>query len=273
MTMLLPHEQQAQYYATQWDDPSYLRVVTPALFATQPHSKMSDSYAFTNTYELVSFIRSKGFDVHSVQQSGRGSFGKVGVKLSFNNTYMLYDFMPQLLLFDSHDGTKALSIRLGYYRFACANGMVIGDDIFNFSIRHNAPDIMAQARLAVEDAREALKPMYSNIYKLHSSFLSPDEALLIASNVTKDRFPDKEERECDKIAHLLTRPRRGKDARNDAFTTMNVIQENVMRGGMRYLYEGDVKTLRPITGLKATNDINESVWKHTMDIVDKRIAA
>ena len=51
---------------------------------------------------------------------------------------------PQLLLINSHEAGCGYTVRAGYFRFACANGIICGDDLIApVRIRHTRLDVEA----------------------------------------------------------------------------------------------------------------------------------
>lgn len=59
----------------------------------------------------------------------------------------------------------------------------------------------------------------------------------------------------------IVHPRREEDSSKDVWTTFNVIQENFVRGGLKYTSNNGRKTeLKGLKSIMAVNQINTKLW-------------
>ena len=151
--MLTKYEIEAQQAASKFDDVHYMRTHHPALFSTEAHPKMSERYSFTHTYDVVKALNEKDYSIVSIQ-GGDTRFSHLLVRMRHQEYFDMRDRhtdgAPELIIIDSHDGSKSLRLALGYIKFLCMNGCIAGDLIYNRRFRHNQRDLMAQVMLEVQ---------------------------------------------------------------------------------------------------------------------------
>jgi hypothetical protein len=68
----------------------------------------------------------------------------------------------------------------------------------------------------------------------------------------------------------MLRVRRSEDDSDDLYTVMNVIQENVMRGGMMYQTHNTVRRVIAISNVNRNVNINQALWMTAEGIAAKR---
>ena len=141
------------------------------------------------------------------------------------------------------------TISAGIYRFVCSNGLVIADSVFeSYKIKHlgNRDNDVANAVANIT----AVKPkLMQKIQTLESIKLSQLEKESFAKSSLSLRF-DKHLQ----VNHtdLLT-PHRNEDTKDDLYTTLNVIQENLLRG--------NISGVNNITGRRFTSKEIKSISK------------
>ena len=253
-------ENVASFNASKFRDISLMQQRCPSLFAKYPSPRMSGGYGFTDTYLILDNMLKRGFTLDAVQQTGKGSFGKLMVRMSHPDLYADADSKMQLIIFDSHDGTAAFSMRLGNYRFVCANGMIVGDDFYMFHAKHTQPDLMAQVMLETDDMLTAGQNANHMVQRLRNRIATVEEIKRIAFDVAKTRFDFDTYHEYERSISALTPRRRKEDTSNDLYTIMNVVQENAVRGGHRYTYNGMAKVIKPIGAIGLQTRVNEAAW-------------
>lgn len=254
--------------ARVFENESAMRERAPALFATNPHPKMSTRYSFTNTYEIVKRIHAKGFHVSSVQ-GGTKPYSAVMVRMR-SKQHDRRDRVPELVLLDSHDGTKRLKAMLGLFEFICMNGMVVGDTFYSKSFIHIAPDLMEQVILELADIGEHIERLSKRVETMRMHKTNIAERIALADEAIRVRFGG--ERPPSFITamrqHVLE-TRRAADQSNDLYTVMNVIQENVLRGGMMYDAGRTIRRVASISNVNRNVAINQRLWTVAEELVAK----
>jgi hypothetical protein len=160
---------------------------------------------------------------------------------------------------------------LGLFRFVCANGLIAGKTFDEYRVRH-VGDALTGALKAVEAATQQLPKLEKAVKRLSSIELTPKQQLELAVNVGNEILKDKANVVNFKPESLLRR-RRFADKKNDAFTVLNCIQENAIKGGLRYqTLEFDkqgfkeyreFKWMRTVKSIDVKTRINRLVWDAT----------
>ena len=254
--------------ARVFENESEMRDRVPALFATSAHPRMSNKYAFTNTYDIVKHIHSKGFKVSSVQ-GGHKTHAAVMVRMR-NASYDMRDRAPEICLLDSHDGTKRLKLMLGMIEFVCMNGMVVGDMLYSRAFTHIAPDLMEQVILELEDIDEHVDKLHARVDRMRAHMTNIGERMLLADAAIYQRFGTS--RAASFVADMrqnMLRVRREADNDNNLYTVLNVIQENVLRGGMMYETNHTIRRVSAISNVNRNVNINQALWMTAEGIMSK----
>ena len=88
--------------------------------------------------------------------------------------------------------------------------------------------------------------------------LSEDEQLSFAKASLPIRFSESEEKP---RAEYVLRPRRSTDKAKDLWTTFNVVQENLVKGGIsRLTRKGKLSKTRKINGIDGNVRLNKALW-------------
>jgi len=171
----------------------------------------------------------------------------------------------QVLAINSHEGSSALTFRLGFFRMVCSNGLIIGSDLIpQIKVRHTANGLL-KLNDSVEELLQWQRVAMDNIEKMSSKKLSSDEFEKLAIESAKIRMGEKF---TDKIVPLFE-AKRYEDNAPDLFTAFNVIQENVMRTGFYVLNkETNVSTkVRAIKGVNASLELNTALYNEAMKLI------
>jgi len=254
-------ELKAQHAASLFEDSSAMYKYAPALFATSPHPKTSQRYAFTNTYDILLHMHNRGFRVTSVM-GGTSKFNKVMVRMRNTNHDARNGVAPELVVLDSHDGSSKLKQFMGFITFACMNGCIAGDILYARSYRHLDQDLMAQVMLDLGEIDLYTVQLNQRIDAMRNHKTTIAERIVLADTAINQRFGHENEN-IDRVAmrRLMLHVRRKEDTETDMFTTMNVIQENVVRGGLAYTNSNHrVQRMRSIGNVDRNLHINQSLW-------------
>ena len=241
-----------------------LKHLAPTLFTQQAHCETSDKYHFIKTIDVVNEIISHNWHPVSVQEASVRDLSKDGYQKHYIRFRHFEDLLnPQdnaveLLLFNSHDRTKSFSISAGIYRFICANGLVISDNVFeSYKIKHlgDRDDDLANA---VTNITAIKSKLMNKLKQLSSIKLSQVEKESFAKSSIPLRF--EEHLEIDYQDLLI--PLRNEDCKDDLYTTLNVIQENLIRGNVSGVNKqtGRRFTSREVKSISKDIQLNKGVW-------------
>jgi hypothetical protein len=247
-------------------DAQTLRSRAPAVFAGTAHESTSPTYAFLSTEKLLEALNGAGFrPVQASQTASRVRnplYARHLVRL--RRTYEsveLHDGVPELVLTNSHDGTAAYHLRMGIYRAVCRNGLVICDGTFpvwRVAHRGNILDELISAAVQMTERFEALA---AQVERMERTVLEPERRVVFATQAAEIRYPDGRPHGLDPAKLLI--PRRAEDVGDDAWRTLNVVQEHLLRGGVR-LHDAGGQRRRSTRGLSSIRQnlrVNTALWE------------
>ena len=154
--------------------------------------------------------------------------------------------------------TTAFSISAGIYRFVCANGLVIADSVFeSYKIKHigERDNDVATAITRIANIKPLLE---QKIHTFESIKLQDAEKRAFA----KASIPLRFENHLEIDTNDLLIPHRTEDEKDDLYTTLNVIQENLLRGNIsgQNKETGRRFTSKEITSISKDVDVNQGLW-------------
>jgi len=242
-----------------------LQQKAPTLFTNEPHYEVSDKYHFIPTIDVIEEIRAHNWYPTLVSEAKVRDEEKQGYQQHLVRFRHLEDLINpkenavELLLFNSHDRTKSFSISAGIYRFVCANGLVLADSVFEtYKIKHLGmqDNDVSKAIASITDVKTEI---IEKIERLESIKLSSSEKESFAKLAIPLRFDE----------HLsvnpndLLVPHREDDRRDDLYTVLNVIQENLLRGNVSGINKNTNRrfTSKEISSISKDVDINKGLWE------------
>ena len=242
-----------------------LKVKAPTLFTSEPHFEVSEKYHFIPTIDVIEEIRFHNWypvsvAVANVRDEEKEGFQQHCVRFRhFEDLLNPKDNAVELLLFNSHDRSKSFSISAGIFRFVCANGLVISDSVFEaYKIKHLGERDNDVAN-AVANITSIKPKLMKKIEKLESITLNQSEKESFAKSSIPLRFEEHLE-----INHNdLLIPHRFEDSKNDLYTVLNVIQENLLRGNISGINKDTKRkfTSKEITSISKDTDVNKGLWE------------
>lgn len=251
-----------------------LHRLAPSVFATEAHSSRSERFAPIPTIEILRGLAKEGFHPVGARQSvarldDRRDFTKHLIRLrrlDGGTKYTVGDTTCEMLLKNANDGTSAYDLMAGLFRICCLNSMVTQTStIDTVKVRHSG-DVM----------KKVIEGTYRVLNEAEKALVAPQdwakqvlareerEALAEAAHVL--RFGDAEGEVSTPVQpDQLLRPRRFEDRRNDLWSTFNVVQENVIKGGVTAIGQdanGRARrvTSRAINGIDQDVKLNKALW-------------
>lgn len=251
-----------------------IRAKAPSVFATQPVEGVSDRYQFIETSSIVENMMKEGFIPVMAAECKVRNLSKVGFAKhilrfrheSFKNLVNNSE-VPEIVLVNSHDRSSAYTLTAGIFRLVCANGLIVASETFEkLSIKHmgNQIDKVIEGSYRII---EELPQVMGQIDKWKQTKLELPQQLDFA---TKAMIISGSTLELE--ARQLISARRFADyvdqntKQRDLYTTMNVVQENLIRGGVIGMSSnGKYRRTKAITGINADTKLNKDLWKLTED--------
>lgn len=130
-----------------------------------------------------------------------------------------------LLLVNSHNGTSSLHLEAGYFRVLCENQLGHGD--VGIKVRHTG-DVLGKLERAIPQVLAQMDDFKALYFLLQSRTLSNEQAVALVEKALQLRGLPSTTFNRERFSYI----RRNEGERN-AWMQFNVIQENMVRGGMQ----------------------------------------
>lgn len=208
--------------------------------ATSTILRTSNRYRTIDTQNLVSRVLDDIGLIASIDSvSGRGTKStKHACVITLDKPVMLAGTpcFPRIYVRNSYAGESALTVRVGFYRLICSNGMMVGTTHFNGRILHLESGIkqLPQLRQSIRDAIEwCTTGLPALADKLNSQVLTPVQVSTILASIGASK------RLAEAVGYRLRYPLtsirqedRTVDGQLTAWNVWNIINE-VQRGHSR----------------------------------------
>jgi hypothetical protein len=248
-----------------------LRLHAPSIFATSPWDTMSNRYRFVPTIDVLNTLADHGFYPVKAAQSrtripGKGNFTRHMVRLRHENYLTptaVGDEVPEVVLVNSHDGTSAYKFLSGIFCLVCSNGMIVcAEDMGSVSVRHqggqDAEDFSTRVIDATFQVVDGASKAMERIGEWKQIELSDPQRTAFATAALELRGEAAVQnfRPTD-----LLRPRRYEDNGKSLWTTVNVVQEHLTKGGDTGLTPKGRRTrTRPVKSVTEDVRLNKAIW-------------
>lgn len=251
-----------------------LRRAAPSIFAMTAHESRSERFQPIPTIEVLRGLMAEGFMPVGAKQSssrveGKANFTKHLIRLrriDEDKVYKVGDTVCEILLKNANDGTSAYDLMAGLFRVRCLNSLVAQcGTIDSVKVRHSG-DVGSKV---IEGTYQVLKQAERTLAATQdwgTVMLNRDEKAILADAAHLIRFGDSEGEIATPIKpEQLLIPRRHDDRSDDLWTTWNVAQENVIKGGLRGVGRDDLGrprrvTTRAVTGIDQDIKLNKALW-------------
>lgn len=263
----------------------------PSVFAREAYEKTSDKYQFFPTDYVVQALMNNGFRCSAAGQAktrieGKKEFTRHVLRFRHDDMPRIKDEgIPEVVLVNSHDGSSSYRLMLGVFRIACANGLIVASSMMeDIRVRHSGRDnlidnviegsfkVIGEAPKAIEQVNE-----WQGLMLPHAEQRLLAEAALELRGTSLEIGAD-----------TLLRARRPDDreeggAERSLWKTMNVVQENLIKGGIYGTSPVRIEDgrqvggqLRKLTKLKSVVEdtkFNRALWKMTEGMAELKTKA
>lgn len=246
----------------------------PAVFSNTKASHLSDKYEALYTADLLPIMADYGFHPTQAAQvkSKKGLPEHKNHLVAFAKADTLaLPVRPEIVLFNSHNGSGAVRLFAGAYRMICSNGIVSGHGVQ--SRMYHSKRQLAGFEEMLKSIVEGLPWFMEKLESLRAVEMTRESAYLLAESAAQLRWKKVTPEATGPCYDSLTVQellcvRREEDNLKDAFTVWNRIQENVLRGNamirsVTNTPEGRKDTLRkarPVNSVKEHVRINEALF-------------
>lgn len=236
----------------------------PSALATKPSSITSEKYLFLPTFDIVNKLEGMGWFPSEAKESGAKRNDFVGFQrhtIRFQNRlYDLGSMIPEFLLINGHNARVHIQFYIGYKIYACDNGLVVGS-IGGFKEYH----LKEYEQMIIDAINETIqKAQFVNddITKYKTISLTKDEQGAFALEAANLRWNDIQ---LEKIyKDDLLQIRRPEDEGNSLWHVFNRVQENIIKGGVRFNQRNSthqyVDRTRPLNQIDRNVMTNIGMW-------------
>lgn len=262
-----------------------IRQLAPSVFSQTKAEHLTDRYVPLHTADLIPVLADYGYQpVQAAQKRSRTANPEHSMHmLAFSHVNNIgnvqADLRSEIVLYNSHDGTGAVRLFAGAFRFICSNGIVAGDG-FNSRTYHNR-SAMAAFEEVLRNTINNLPTMMDRIEALRRITLTPGEALSMAKRGVLTRWgqydgtPKRGVYALDTTAADVLKVQRIGDEGIDAWSVFNRIQEGVIRGNafiksitdVENNPNGVMRKARPVASIREHQRINTELWNIADELV------
>ncbi len=252
----------------------------PSAFARDKSFNTSSRYTYISTMEIVcSLIESGYLPTQACQSRSKLSTGHAKHMIRFRRSDFVPStsgLIPELILINSHDGTSAYRLFAGLYRQVCSNGLMAGKEYDDISIRHQG-NIIKKVLDGTFEIMSSADKLLETAKSMELTNLNESQKIALAEKAHFIRFQDNELGENFSPELLLTPRRFQEHNKNDLFSTFNILQENLIKGGLQsYTRDRDGflrrKSIRKVNSIDKSVSINRQLWSLAQDTLVKLAA-
>lgn len=145
---------------------------------------------------------------------------------------------------------------MGIYRLVCSNGLVVPTSVANtISMKH--VDLSTDfTEVMTNDFFSKIPVIFNRMGEMQERVLGQREIEEFAQRAIDIRF-DKAANKVD--FEQVLRPYREEDKSNDLWTIFNVLQEKVIKGGVKF--QNTNRRSKPIVNFINDNKLNTQLWE------------
>jgi len=254
-------------------------VVLSPFEQTNAHQRVSNKYAFVSTQQIINDLGDLGWlpdKTSAVNSRKYRGFQKHMVRF-VHPDFKIGDDDIELVLINGHHGMTAIKLMLGIFRSICLNGLVAGEQFESYRIVHTG--------YAKEKLNEIVAKLLSQVDNLKTVVTSMKSRQLTESEVKEFsvkaafiRLDANDPRNILADESTFYRPQRTEDLPTDLWTVFNVLQEGIMKGGIKYTYEAINKKEETVTRKGSTRKIRNidtaiDVNKQLFDLANEYLVA
>lgn len=259
--------------------------VAPSVFSTEASHDVSNRYSFIPTSMVLESLMREGWEVRMASQSqSRTQDGQMYMKhmLRLRQPGLVLnvgDVLPEIVLINSHNRGCAYQMHAGLFRLVCSNGMVVADATFaKQSIKHSGK-ILDEVRMGADMIVKEIPHIHQNVIEMQGINLDDGERLIFAKAARMLKFEDDSAVQAEQLLNV----RRYGDEKRDLWTTFNVIQENILKGGLNYRTLGHYdengqyihsrgNRTRPVKNINEDLRLNKALWSLSERMIELKTA-
>jgi hypothetical protein len=242
-----------------------IRQAAPSVFAEQPSATRSENYRFYPTSKVLEGLLINGFQpVYAGQSRTRiaGNENYVRHVMRFRHSDLVVSErseIPEIVIMNSHNGTSAYKIMLGFFRMVCSNGLIVcSGKMDEINIRHSGkPAIVDEVLEGSYEIIKSAPRAAEQIEQWKNTRLEYNQQIAFAEAATELR-PSTLEVSPTELLSI----RREADIGNDLWKTYNRVQENIIKGGVngKNVLTHKTRATKEIKSVDANVRLNRALW-------------
>jgi hypothetical protein len=226
-----------------------------------PAPDLTEKYMFLDTRKVVDDMKDLGYEVAGVRRprhrTNQGAYALHEVEFRKpEHIGLTIGEAPRILFFNSYDGSRKAQFMMGLIRFACDNGLVLGEHLQQTKFIHMGDyldQLMEQVVMMVEKQDQT----FAALDRMKTIELKPLDAVDMAQEALALRFPE----EANVVPINFLQPRRAEDLGTSLWTRWNVLQENILKGGVPVINEkGQARLSAPVAHIERSTKLNQDLW-------------
>lgn len=252
-------------------DLSQIQRLAPSIFATVPYGGMSDKYQFISTADVVERLLDEGFVVSKAMESRtrieeKRGFTKHMLRMRHSSLApQVGDLIPEIVLTNSHSGSSSFQLSAGLYRLVCSNGMVVGNDMINVCQRHSGD--VGDVIEGVFSVLNEIPAVLDTAQRWQGINLTSEQQRVFAQAALPLRWDADHNGNLPVDAVQILRPRRAADAAPTLWNTFNVMQEHIIKGGVRaHSSNGRRRSSKAVNSVNEDTRLNKALWSLAAEI-------
>jgi len=241
---------------------------------------LSEKYCFVPTTRVINTLVEHGWQPVKANEV-RARKHKIGFQKHLirfrqddGRQYQKDDIIPEIVLFNSHDGSASFQISAGLFRMICANGLVVADSTFKTHRIKHLGYREEDVSLAIENVIKNTPRIMNKVEQFKEISLSKDEQMIYLDSALLVKY-NEEQLKSIPSKELFLKPLRQEDAALTLWNTYNSIQEKFINGfsfrdGNRY---NKIRKNRGISNISENVRINKALWQLAEKMAEIKAAA
>lgn len=246
-----------------------LMEVAPAIFADAPMPGVSRQYTFIPTVGIINRMEEAGLVPVAVQQAPTRDpelreYPRHIVRMRYiTDLGNRRPDVKEVVIGNSHNRRWPLHIFAGIFRLFCTNGLIDGSIDYGTKIAHKG-DILDNVTLATVSVLSHATRLMTIVEAMKQTSMPAAGALSLAYTALYAKYGEYEPAAGYTPHQLLQRVRK-EDAGTDVYTTLNVVQERALKGGITAVgTDGRSHTMRTVRDVSQIVTINDALWQQAV---------
>lgn len=257
-------------------DLDVIRRYCPSVFAEEKHASRSGRYTYIPTGQILEGLIREGFTPVEVLQGGsrieeKRGFTKHRIRMRHESQqkHASNDVRySEAILINSHDGTTSYHLMAGVFRMICSNGIIVAEDgALEFKVPH-VGDIMRNVIDGCISVVGDFPRVAGTIQQMEGMRLDRSQQLQLAEQALAIRYGSAPPIKAERALEV----RRFADQEPTLWNTLNVLQENMIDGGINHVRQTargrQYARTRPVLGIDQNTKVNRGIWSASQALLN-----